>query len=138
MQNSMLSTLYFLVLLSSLFSLYVSAPPPHVFRLSVLLSVLLIKNTTCCCRLFFLITCCYFFMPSSSYSSSSSSSPFLPGLAACSAIQHVSVRACLRERMCACVCVLMHGGPNEFDSCHLISVMRVAVVERGVGASEES
>ena len=39
--------------------------------------------------------------------------------------------------MCVCVCVAVHGGPNEFDSCHLISVMRAAVVARGAGARGE-
>ena len=47
---------------------------------------------------------------------------------------YVCVCVCMSVRVCVC------GGawqPNEFDSCHLISVMRVAVVARGAGARGE-
>lgn len=42
---------------------------------------------------------------------------------------------------CVCTCVCVWGGgawqSNEFDSCHLIAVMRVAVVAGGAGARGE-
>lgn len=123
--------LYFSALVLVL-RIYFSAPPNcNTAPVAVLHSVPLIKNTTCCCRLFspdYLLL--FYFHAFIIPPSSSSSSPFLSGLAACSTVP-ACVRACAR----ACACVLMHGGPNEFDSCHLISVMRVAVLARGARAS---
>ena len=111
--------------LSLSFSL-VSARPCHIFPSLSPSPCCWLRTQPVVCRHSFLITHCYFSffspIPSSSSSSSSSSSPslFWPS---CSL-------------MCVCVC----GGawrPNEFDSCHLISVMRVAVVARGAGARGE-